>query len=75
MGTKRNPSFSWHCDLLDYAFTPSCCQGRFCSHCAHSHLTSLTLPPIFTLNLNFRSKPKVCTYFVLGPDPYASLAP
>ena len=56
-------------------FTPSCCQGRFCSHCAHSHLTSLTLPPIFTLNLSFRSKPKVCTYFVLGPDPYASLAP
>ena len=56
-------------------FTPSCCQGRFCSHCAHSHLTSLTLPPIFTLNLNFRSKPKVCTYSVLGPDPYASLAP
>ena len=49
-------------------FTPSCCQGRFCSHCAHSHLTSPCPPPIFILSLSFRSKPRVCTYF--GRQPF-----
>ena len=48
--------------------------GRFCSHCTHAYLTALSLSLIFILNLEFRSRPKVCTYFVLGPDPYASLA-
>ena len=45
VGTKRNPSFSWHCDLLDYA-------------CVHSLLLSGTLlQPLCSLSSHFSHSP------------------
>ena len=76
MGTKRNPSFSWHCDLLDYAYVHSLLLSgtllqplcSLSSHFSHS-------PTHFHSQLEFPIKTKSLHIFRAGARPLCKSGP
>ena len=76
VGTKRNPSFSWHCDLLDYAYVHSLLLSgtllqplcSLSSHFSHS-------PTHFHSQLEFPIKTKSLHIFRAGARPLCKSGP